>query len=167
MQKTHTKTRKIAVTALFAAAILIVTTFARVPIPSTSEYINLGDAVIFAAAALLGGPLGAAAAAVGSALADLFVGAVIYAPATAVIKAAMAFVAAAIIKRDGASLTRYVLASAIAGAVMVAGYFAYGAMLFDLPYAFSTVWFNCIQWGGNVVVSVALFGAVKRVRGVV
>jgi len=167
MQKSHTKTRKIALAALFAAAILLVTTFARVPIPSTSEYINLGDAVIFAAAALLGGPLGAAAAAVGSALADLLVGAVIYAPATAVIKAAMAFVAAAIFKRDNVSLARYAIAAVVGGAVMVAGYFAYGAMLFDLPYAFSTVWFNCIQWGGNVVVSVALFGAVKRVRGAV
>lgn len=61
----------LAVTALFAAAITVMTAYMlHIPIP-TGGYIHLGDALIYLAACLLPVPYAAAAAAVGAGLADL------------------------------------------------------------------------------------------------
>ncbi|MDR0906246.1 MAG: ECF transporter S component [Oscillospiraceae bacterium] len=164
MLTAKSKTQKLAFTALFTAAVLAVTTFVRVPVPATQGgYINLGDAVIFAAAFLLGGPLAAAAAGIGSGLADLLAGAVVYVPGTIIIKALMALAAGAIIRRGG--LVRYIIAAVLGGAIMVAGYALYEAAVFDWAYALGAIPFNCIQWGGSVVISAALYGAVRKVRG--
>ena len=66
-QKLHLLT----VTALFAAAITIMTAYMlHIPIP-TGGYIHLGDALIYLAACLLPVPYAAAAAAIGAGLADL------------------------------------------------------------------------------------------------
>ena len=163
MHGNSSKTRQISLAALFAAAIMVVTMFARVPVPSTDGgYINLGDSVILAAAYMLGGPLGAVCAGVGSALADVLVGAAIYAPGTAIIKALMALAGGVIARRGG--LLRYVTASAVAGAIMLFGYALYETLVFDFSYAITALWFNCIQWGGNIIFSVVMYGIVKRVK---
>ena len=58
-------------TALFAAAITIMTAYMlHIPLP-TGGYIHLGDALIYLAACLLPVPYAAAAAAIGAGLADL------------------------------------------------------------------------------------------------
>ena len=60
-----------AATALFAAAITVMTAYMlHIPIP-TGGYIHLGDALIYLAACLLPVPYAAAAAAIGAGLADL------------------------------------------------------------------------------------------------
>lgn len=74
----------------YAAAIagltLAATLYVRVPGPGAGQYFNLGEAVIYSAA-LLAGPWMGAAGAVGAALADLLVGAAVWAPWTLVVKA--------------------------------------------------------------------------------
>ena len=68
---THQKLHQVIITALFAAAIAVMTAwFLHIPIP-TGGYIHLGDALIYLAACLLPAPYAAAAAAVGAGLADL------------------------------------------------------------------------------------------------
>ena len=68
MQK---KVRLLTLTALFAAAITVMTAYMlHIPIP-TGGYIHLGDALIYLAACLLPVPYAAAAAAIGAGLADL------------------------------------------------------------------------------------------------
>ena len=58
-------------TALFAAAITVMTAYMlHIPIP-TGGYIHLGDALIYLAACLLPFPYAAAAATIGAGLADL------------------------------------------------------------------------------------------------
>ena len=65
------KIHLLTITALFAAAIAVMTAYMlHVPIP-TGGYIHLGDALIYLAACLLPVPYAAAAAAVGAGLADL------------------------------------------------------------------------------------------------
>ena len=60
-----------AATALFAAAITVMTAYMlHIPIP-TGGYIHLGDALIYLAACLLPAPYAAAAAAIGAGMADL------------------------------------------------------------------------------------------------
>jgi uncharacterized membrane protein len=80
-------------TALLAAIVFVVTYLIRIPLPFTAGgSLNLGDTPIYLAAYLLGGPAGAVAGALGSALSDLASGAVFYVAPTAVIKGAMGFV---------------------------------------------------------------------------
>lgn len=63
--------RTLVTTAMFAAAITIMTAYIlHIPIP-TGGYIHLGDALIYLAACLLPVPYAAAAAAIGAGLADL------------------------------------------------------------------------------------------------
>ena len=162
MHSSDFKTKRIALAALFAAVALVVTMLVRVPIPSTSGYINLGDSVIYAAALLLGGPLAAVAAAVGSALADLFVGAAVYAPATALIKALMALAVGAVLRRK--TFARSIAAAVISGVIMVCGYLLYELLVFGAAYAVVGVPMNCIQGALCAVVSVLLFGILRKLK---
>ncbi len=73
--------------AVFAAAIAVTTAYIlHIPIPLTTGYVHIGDALIYLAACLLPMPWAMAAGAVGGALADLLT-APMWAPATFVIKA--------------------------------------------------------------------------------
>ncbi|MDR1043361.1 MAG: ECF transporter S component [Clostridiales Family XIII bacterium] len=87
-------------TALMAAIIFVVTYLVRIPMPIASGgYLNIGDTPLYIAAYLLGGPAGAVAGAIGSAMSDLSAGYVIYALPTAIIKGTMGFVCGTIMAR--------------------------------------------------------------------
>ena len=88
----QSKLRTLVFSAAVAALVAVATLFLHVPIPMEAGYCNLGDGVILASGALLG-PWAAAAAALGSALADLLLGYMAYAPVTAVRKGAMGLMA--------------------------------------------------------------------------
>jgi len=78
--------RLLITSALFAAAITVMTAYLlHIPIP-TGGYVHLGDALIYLAACLLPAPYAAAAAAIGAGLADLLTAPVWVLP-TLVIKA--------------------------------------------------------------------------------
>jgi len=85
-------TQKIVISSMFAALVCVATMLIKIPSP-LKGYINLGDGIVLLAAWILPLPYGMAAAGLGSALADLFSGYVVYAPATFIIKALMAVVA--------------------------------------------------------------------------
>ena len=129
----NTATRQLCLTALFAA-LICAGTFVAVPLPI--GYFNLGDIFVLCGAWLLGPIFGASAAAVGSALADVIMGYVAYAPATFVVKGCIALAAALLFpvllklcKKD----TPARLLSAIAGeAIMVGGYFLYESVFLRL-----------------------------------
>ena len=90
--KTKNTTQKIAVTALLAALTCVATMVIKIPSPMKG-YLNLGDCVVLTAGWMLSPVYGFLAAGLGSALADLFSGYVVYAPATFLIKGLMALVA--------------------------------------------------------------------------
>ena len=128
---TEKKTRTIILTALLAALTTVATMVIRIPTP-TLGYIHLGDGMVLIGGIRLGPGLGAAAAGIGSMLADLFAGAVAYMPGTLVIKALTALVGGWVYHRlaGHASLrtpVRVALAGIPAELVMVAGYFVYEA----------------------------------------
>lgn len=83
------KTRNIALTGIFAAAITALT-MVHLPLPSEAGYVHFGDSMIYLAASFLPGPYAVAAAAIGGALADITFGYFNWAPFTFVIKAANA-----------------------------------------------------------------------------
>ena len=84
--------KSISFTALFAALCFLGTVCVSIPL-SVSGYFNIGDVFVLASGWFLGPWLGAAAAGVGSALADISLGFGIYAPATFLIKALDSLVA--------------------------------------------------------------------------
>jgi len=157
-------TKTLSFAALQAAVIFAVTFFARIPVPALSgAYVNLGDSAIYICAYIFGGLPTGLAAGVGSVLADLLAGAAAYVPATAIIKTLMGIIAVAVIKRGG--FMRFLIASVICGAVMTAGYFLYEALLFGGNYAYVSLPFNLIQWGGTIAVSAVVYPLISKLKG--
>ena len=89
-------TKKIVFAALLAALACVATMIIKIPTP-LGGYIHAGDAVVVLAGFLLGPVWGALAAGLGSGLADVISGYVLYAPGTFVIKAVVALLAGWII----------------------------------------------------------------------
>jgi uncharacterized membrane protein len=157
------RTTSIALTAVVAALIFVVTWTVRIPIPATSGgYVNIGDVMIYICAYLLGGPYAAIAAAVGSGFADLAAGAAIYIAPTFIIKGVMGFVAGSISKNRG--FKYYLVACVACGAIMVAGYALFEYLFFGSAYALAGLPFNAIQWGGSVAITLVLYTVAKKVK---
>ena len=87
--KLNSHIRRLTLTGVFVALTAVATLIIRIP-TITKGYINLGDTVVNLAGWVLGPFNGAAAAGLGSALADLISGYTVYVPATFIIKALMA-----------------------------------------------------------------------------
>ncbi|MBS6561206.1 MAG: ECF transporter S component, partial [Clostridiales bacterium] len=85
------QTKKLVLSALFAALICVATFTIRIPIVATNGYIHLGDALVILAGIFLSPASAFLAAGIGSCLADLFGGYIIYVPATFFIKGIIAF----------------------------------------------------------------------------
>lgn len=93
----YDKTQKIVLTGLMTALITVSTMVIALPVPFTNGYIHMGDSMIFLAVLILGWKYGGFAAGVGSALADIFLGYIHWAPWTLCIKGLMAVVMGLII----------------------------------------------------------------------
>jgi hypothetical protein len=64
----------------------------------------------------------------------------------------------------GCGMKRFVLVSALGGAIMVGGYAAFEALFFNVNQAVASVPFNCLQWAGGVAAAAALFPAARAVE---
>ncbi len=134
---TRKKISALCMAALFAALTCVTTLLIQIPMP-LGGYINLGDCFVLLGAWLLGPWYAAAAGAVGAALADVFSGYVFYAPATLLIKGAVA-VTAAVTARAVAGKGHRRLAPAVSASVaeiiMVTGYYLYEALVMGFGFA--------------------------------
>lgn len=155
--------QKLAKAGLLAAMIFLLTAGMSIPIPGGAGYINLGDAGVLTAAALLGGWWGAACAGIGSALADLFLGFGVYAPATLVIKGGMALLAAFLLKKMPKKLS--VVALLLSALLVPAGYFVYESLLYGVPSAWVNVGFNTMQCIVGALVAQVLIAAIHVATG--
>lgn len=159
----HPKVKTLTTTALMAAVIFVFTYMLRIPMPIASGgYLNIGDTAVYVAAALLGGPAGCISAAIGSALADLASGYVVYVLPTLVVKGLMGLVCGKLMERIG--FTRFVLAAILGGAIMAGGYAAFETALFNVNQAIASAPFNIVQWVCGVAAAAALYPVVSRVR---
>ncbi|NCB50910.1 MAG: ECF transporter S component [Clostridia bacterium] len=159
------KTRKLIFSALFAALCCVSTMVIKFATP-TGGYIHAGDAVVLLGAFLLGPGWGALAAGLGSALADILAGYVVYAPATLVIKALMALVAGILLNSLGLKRPNpsALIAGSIAGLLMVAGYFLYGCFILGFGLgALADVPLNLLQGLFGALAGAALFGALSKI----
>ena len=155
--------KKLTLAGVMAALVFVMTYVPKVPVPVTGGYVHLGDGAIFLAALLLG-PLSVPAAAIGSGLADILGGYMVYALPTMVIKALVALIAWKGWK-DGAWV-RAVVAFVLAEAAMVAGYFAFEAFMYGTAAAWAAVGPNCIQGIAGAALGLvchALYPRMKRI----
>ena len=135
------KTKRLALAGQLCGATLLLTLLS-IPLPSGYGYVNLGDAGVFLCACLLPGGLGALAAGLGAALADLILGWAIYAPVTLVIKGLTALLAGLALWR----VKKFGLPLCLLCCLMVPlGYFLYETILLTAPVAAVNVLPNALQ----------------------
>ena len=141
--KSANSIRKLTTAGVLAAAIVMLTTLVSVPIPGGLGYINLGDAGVLLAGMLLGGGWGALCAGAASAISDVLLGFSIYAPATFLIKGAVALLAGVLFVRvkKGIRFLFFYLAALL----VPIGYFFYETILYGAAAAMPNVAFNLIQ----------------------
>ena len=149
-------------TAMMAALVAVATLFIHIPIFMQSGYCNLGDAFILASGALIG-PWAAAAAAIGSAMADLLLGYAVYAPATAVIKGAMGWISGVLCLREK-NIWKRILWMVLAECLMVGGYFLFETVLYGAAGAAGSLMGNACQGVMGLAVGAVLWPLLVKVK---
>ncbi len=135
------KTHRLALAGQLCGATLLLTLIS-LPLPSGYGYVNLGDGGVYLCAMLLPGGLGALAAGVGAALADLILGWAVYAPATLIIKGLTAFLAGLAFRRARKAAVPLALLCCL---MVPLGYFLYETVLLTAPVAAVNVPLNALQ----------------------
>jgi uncharacterized membrane protein len=98
-------------------------------------------------------------------LSDLSSGFVVYAFPTAIIKGAMGFVCGRLMEHAG--FARFIMATAIGGAIMTGGYAAFDAVWFNVNQMLVTLPFNIIQYICGVAVSVVFYPVIPRIKKII
>ena len=164
--------KKLAFTALFAALCCVGTLVVVIPLPA-SGYFNTGDVFVLLAGWFLGPIYGSIAAALGSALADVFSGFLVYAPATFFIKGLTAFLAYllyACLKKHAQKTVRQVFFRSVcalcAETVMVLGYFLFESVLYGFVGAIPNILGNTLQGVCCSVLAVTLVSLLYPIKTV-
>ena len=137
----QTKVLQLTLTAVFAGLVAATTMMVRLPIPATTGYFNIGDAMIFIAALLFGPVVGGLAGGVGSAISDM-IGYPLFVPYTLVIKGIEGWLVGKFSRR---TLKSDYIACLLGGAEMVLGYFVVEVFMFGLGAALEELPFNMFQ----------------------
>ncbi len=188
--KSLKETKNLVVAALMCALTCVSTMIIQIPTPGLG-YIHPGDGMVLLSGILLGPFPGALAAGIGSMLADLFTGYVIYAIPTLIIKGCTAWIASAVFhslcshRKAKAAVyhqrtlqTPYlILAGILAELQMAAGYFIYKIVLTmasasgftlqtfhaGLAGALADIPSSMIQGASGIVICTALFPVLTKV----
>jgi uncharacterized membrane protein len=164
-EKNHSKIKMMTLSALLAAFTAVATIMIQIPTP-TKGYVNLGDCVVNIAGWILGPVYGAAAAGIGSSLADIISGYTMYAPITLIIKSLMAaasfFTFRTVNKRFSNTVSRIIAASA-AELIMVFGYTIFEVIIYhSWSYVLIGTAGNIAQSVMGIVSSVAVYELVIK-----
>jgi len=141
MKSYKSRILQLTLTAVFAGLVAATTMMIRFPIPATSGYFNIGDAMIFIAALLFGPVVGGLAGGVGSAIADM-IGHPLFVPYTLVIKGIEGWLVGKIARKTPKSDW---VACVLGGGEMVLGYFMVEVLLFGIGAALEELPFNVFQ----------------------
>ena len=161
-----TKTQKIVLSSLLAALCCVATMIIKIPSP-LKGYINLGDCVVLLAGWILPYSYGFAAAGIGSALADVFSGYAIYAPATFLIKGIMALIAHLCFKsmncKIGNAPSR-IIGGVVAEVVMVLGYFVFEGFMYGFVPSAVNIPANAVQGVAGIIISLVLVKIFEKAK---
>ena len=160
------KTKKLIMAALMASLACVATMIIKIPSP-LNGYINLGDCIVLLCGWVLCPGYGFAAAAIGSALADVLSGYVIYAPATFVIKGAMALIAFAcyklLSKRLG-KLPSQIIGGFLAEITMVMGYYVFEGFMYGFVPSAVNIPANSMQGAAGLILGIVLVKVFERLK---
>ena len=158
------KTTKLVTAALMAALCCVATMLIVIPSP-LKGYLNLGDCLVLTSAWLLSPSYGFLAAGLGSALADVFSGYAMYAPATFAIKGLMAVIAHKgflLLRKRLPALPSRILSGAAAEVMMVLGYFVFEGFLYGFLPSAVNIPANSVQGIVGLVLATALIKTLEQ-----
>ena len=160
----NTRTKKIVVAALLAALTCVATMVIKIPSP-LKGYLNLGDCVVLVAGWMLPPGYSFLAAGLGSALADVFLGYVVYAPATFAIKGLMAVVAFygfKILNKKIGNIPSRIISGILAEVVMVLGYYVFEGFMYGFAPSVVNIPPNAMQGVAGLIIGVILIKAFEK-----
>lgn len=153
--------KRLAFTALFAALCCVGTMFIVIPLPH--GYFNAGDVFVLLAGWCMGPVFGGVAAGLGSCLADILSGYILYAPVTFFVKGidavASYFVWRALrllVTKDNLDFLARIGAAVVGEALMVLGYFLFETAMYGVAGGAASLVGNALQGTFGVVCSVLL-----------
>ncbi|MCW4008576.1 MAG: ECF transporter S component [Candidatus Bathyarchaeota archaeon] len=160
---------KIALSAVLGALAAAVTISFVIPIPATSGYFNLGEAIVYISA-LIFGPFVGTFTGASIAIADILVpGAAQFAPGTLPIKGLEGAIVGILFKKLHKHIANTGLCASISvvvgGLEMIAGYFIYEQLFLSYPMeaALVEVPFNIVQMVIGLIIAVPVMFMVQRV----
>lgn len=151
-------TKKIVMAALMAALACVATMIIKIPSP-LKGYLNLGDCVVLTAGWMLSPIYGFLAAGLGSALADLFSGYVVYAPATFLIKGCMALIAYfgfKLLHKKVSDLPSRIISGTAAEMLMILGYFVFEGCMYGFGPSVVNIPANAVQGIAGLIIGIIL-----------
>lgn len=154
----NVKTKRIVAASLLAALTCVATMIIKIPSP-LKGYLNIGDCIVLIAGWLLTPAYGFLAAGIGSALADIFSGYMIYAPATFVIKGLMALIAFygfKLLHRNFSNVLSRVVSGFVAELMMISGYFVFEGFLYGFIPSAVNIPANGVQGIAGLVLGIIL-----------
>ena len=161
-----TNTQKIVITSLLAALCCVATMIIKIPSP-LKGYLNLGDCIVLLSGWLLPPTYGFISAGIGSALADIFSGYVIYAPATFIIKGIMAIVAHFCFRfmhnKSGNTPSR-IISGALAEIEMVLGYFIFEGFMYGFTPSVINIPANGVQGIAGLIIGLILVKVFEKLK---
>lgn len=164
--KVRNTTQRIVMAALLAALACVATMIIKIPSP-LKGYLNLGDCVVLIAGWMLSPTYGFLAAGLGSALADLFSGYVVYAPATFIIKGVMALIAFygfTLLHKKLGELPSRIISGAAAEIMMILGYFVFEGFMYGFAPSVVNIPANGVQGIAGLVLGVVLVKVFDKAR---
>ena len=151
-------TQKIVTASMLAALCCVATMIIKIPSP-LKGYLNLGDCVVLLSGWLMSPAYSFLAAGIGSGLADVFSGYLVYAPATFVIKGIMAIIAhfcfRALHKKAGSFPSR-IIGGVAAELEMVLGYFVFEGFMYGFAPSLVNIPANAMQGIAGIVIGLIL-----------
>ena len=164
--KNKNATQKLVLAALLAALTCVATMIIKIPSP-LKGYINLGDCVVLTAGWMLSPLYGFLSAGLGSALADLFSGYFVYAPATFLIKGLMAlaawFIYKMLIKKINSPVSR-IISGFIAEIIMILGYYIFEGFMYGFEASLVNMPANAIQGVTGLILGFALIKILEKTK---
>lgn len=161
-----TNTRKFVTASMLAALCCVATMIIKIPSP-LKGYLNLGDCVVLLSGWLLSPAYGFFAAGIGSALADVFSGYVIYAPATFIIKGIMAIIAHFCFNRLHNKLDKTssrIIGGILAEIEMILGYFVFEGFMYGFAPSLVNIPANGVQGLACLIIGIILVKIFEKSR---
>ena len=158
----ETKTKKLVTAALFAALACVATMIIKFPSP-LKGYLNIGDCIVLLCGWMLSPVYGFVAAGLGSGLADLLSGYLVYAPATFIIEGLIACYTFKLIRKSlGHNLPARIVSGILAEIIMVLGYYVFEGFMYGFIASAVNIPANAIQGIVGLILGTILIKAFEK-----